>query len=678
MLFGEGCCALTLCKGASVNHWGTLAGFVTNSTSPMLAFGSADANKMSICAADALSDAHLQSQDVCFTHGHFTGSPSSDVPELTGIIDAIAYARGVPLVLAGHKANIGHTGYAAGIVALIASVLMLHHKQVPVQANVPDPIHLVSSTPSILLPNIQVSNLPSGVLFSSISGTSASGDNVHLVLKSCSHKKRTALLQEVVDQHHAVGNVLIAQGNQQATPGLVTPKHEPMVLVALADGMEESILAYISSLIGRTITATEPLMQAGLKSNQAIEVSRALPALLNLEIQALPPTLIFNHPSVHAIVIYLKKRIQNQPRVDTNGLCTSANTGRLNSTLHDTSSCVTVAAVDCIAPCGAMPEFFSALCTDTRTTSVPPLSRCNPESHQEGLLKLPGHFLKGAQLFDYQLFSMSPSEVRVTDPNQRVLLEAAMNVLVSARFSRQSLFEAEIAVFLGFGQTAWQAIQQTMPQSAFSGHGVLASAAAGRVSYTLGLRGPALVVDTACSASLVALDTAQNTLRMGRCEHALTAGVALHPHISSWIWTGPPLAPDGQSKTFDASANGYGRGEGCFAVVLEQSNCEHQLYGSKNGATVKVTNSAVNQDGRSSNFSAPSGISQSLVIRSACDQITFLQALETHGTGTALGDPIEMEAIQNVLAERSVTCPLVAGALKTQIGHTEFAAGMYW
>ena len=151
--------------------------------------------------------------------------------------------------------------------------------------------------------------------------------------------------------------------------------------------------------------------------------------------------------------------------------------------LQSGSSGIIVTAVGCQG------ELWLALCSGADAVCAPPLSRCDPQSVQ-GQAVLPGHFVARAELFDHRLFSMSMAEVRVTDPNQRVLLQVVLTGLVGSEHQQRMLLEAGIGVFVGFGQTPWLAVQQQLPASVFSGHGVVASAAAGRISYTLGLQGP--------------------------------------------------------------------------------------------------------------------------------------------------------------------------------------------
>ncbi|MFE3461855.1 SDR family NAD(P)-dependent oxidoreductase [Nocardiopsis aegyptia] len=289
-------------------------------------------------------------------------------------------------------------------------------------------------------------------------------------------------------------------------------------------------------------------------------------------------------------------------------------------------------------------------------------------------------FLDEALDFDAAFFGISPREARAMDPQHRLLLEVAWEALENAAMPADRLGEARTGVYVGVTGSQedyrdWSGGEADAYWSTGSGH----CFAAGRVSYALGLTGPAVAVDTACSSSLVAMHQAAQALRTGECDVALAGGVSviMSPRSTRVIQQTGSLAPDGRCKAFDARANGFGRGEGCGVVVLKRLD---RAVAEGDRILAVLRGSAVNQDGRSSGFTAPNVLAQVDVIRQALADAELTPAdvglVETHGTGTSLGDPIEMEALAEALARHNGGAPLRVGALKNNIGHLEAAAGI--
>ncbi|MGK3989847.1 type I polyketide synthase [Sorangium sp. So ce136] len=295
-----------------------------------------------------------------------------------------------------------------------------------------------------------------------------------------------------------------------------------------------------------------------------------------------------------------------------------------------------------------------------------------------------GGFLDDIASFDPAFFGVSPRAAAAMDPQHRLLLEVGWEALEDAGIAPQALRGGSAGVFVGItsGEYGTMLLRHG-GATGFDGQCLMGSplySAAGRLSYTLGLHGPSMSVDTACSSSLTALHLACQSLRNGECRWALAAGVNLliAPEMTTALCRTGALAPDGRCKTFDASADGFARGEGCGVLVLMR--LEDAIA---DGCRVRavVCGSGVNHDGASSGFTVPNGRAQEALIRRVWQdgrvEPSEVDYVEAHGTGTELGDPVEMRALVGVLGQaRPADRPLLVGSAKTNLGHCESAAGM--
>jgi len=293
-----------------------------------------------------------------------------------------------------------------------------------------------------------------------------------------------------------------------------------------------------------------------------------------------------------------------------------------------------------------------------------------------------GGFIDHVDQFSPGFFHITPGEAERMDPQHRLLLEISWEALETAGYASESVAGSDTGVFIGMSSNDYLGMQFDLPTtiSAYSGTGNARCLAANRISYQYDFRGPSFVVDTACSSSLYAIHLACQSLRTYETTMCLAGAtnLILTPQTSITFSQARMLAPDGRCKTFDASADGYVRGEGAGIIMLKRLR---DALKDNDQVLAVIRGSATSQDGLSNGITAPNGPAQQSVIRSALHNANVTAAdvgyIEAHGTGTGLGDPIEMGALAEVLGEgRSREQPCLVGSVKTNIGHLEAAAGI--
>ncbi|NDJ18581.1 type I polyketide synthase [Myxacorys almedinensis] len=433
-------------------------------------------------------------------------------------------------------------------------------------------------------------------------------------------------------------------------------------------------IAQRSHLPSNQVNIHEPFVQYGLDSVAAVSISGELEKRLG---KRLSPTLVYDYPTIALLADYL-----------AGNAITPASAQDRNLT-HATEP-IAIVGLGCRFP-GANDSdaFWELLHRGTDAITRVPSDRWNVDALYTADAPKPGKmttcwggFLDQVDQFDADFFEISPREAKYIDPQQRLLLEVAWEALEQAGQSPAQLAGSQTGVFIGISSSDYARLlaSDVTQLNAYSGTGNAISIAANRLSYWFDLRGPSLAIDTACSSSLVAVHTACQSLRTGECNLALAGGVnlMLSPELTIAFSQAQMMSKEGRCKTFDASADGYVRGEGCGVVVLKRLS-DALRDGSQILALVR--GSAINQDGRSNGITAPNGLSQQAVIRQALDNAGVfpnqIDYIEAHGTGTPLGDPIEINALQTVLGEnRSPEQICRIGSVKTNIGHLESAAGI--
>ncbi|TVS13820.1 MAG: aminotransferase class I/II-fold pyridoxal phosphate-dependent enzyme [Planctomycetaceae bacterium] len=350
---------------------------------------------------------------------------------------------------------------------------------------------------------------------------------------------------------------------------------------------------------------------------------------------------------------------------------------------------IAVVGIGCRFPKANTPDqFWNLLSRGVDAIREVPRDRWDVDAYFDPQLGIPGRmytrwggFLDAVDQFDPAFFGIAMREGQKMDPQQRLLLEVAWESLESAGIPPDSLSGSATGVFVGISNSDYRLLYKSlMDIDAYLATGTCLCIAANRLSYLLNLRGPSMAIDTACSSSLVAVHLACQSLRRQESDVCLAGGVNLivSPEGTIALSQARMMAPDGHCKTFDAGADGYVRGEGCGVVVLKRLS-DALTDGSPILAV--LPGSAVAQDGLTNGLTAPNGPAQQAVIRQALAeagrQPHEISYIETHGTGTALGDPIEVRSLRNVLmADRPADRPCWLGAVKTNIGHLEAAAGI--
>lgn len=351
---------------------------------------------------------------------------------------------------------------------------------------------------------------------------------------------------------------------------------------------------------------------------------------------------------------------------------------------------IAIIGIGCRFPGAKDPEsFWQLLHEGVDAIAEVPKNRWDVDAYYDSQPGTPGKmstrwggFLEQVDQFDPSFFGISPREVERMDPQQRLVLEVAWEALENAGIAPEQLAGTPAGVFMAIGNYDYCRLltRDTSLVNAYDGTGNTLSIAANRLSYILNLRGPSAVIETACSSSLVALHFACRSLQNAESNLCFVGGVSLMLSPEPFITYSHAhmMASDGRCKTFDASADGYVRGEGCGVIILKRLS-----DALRDGDTIQavIKGSAVNQDGLSNGLTAPNGPSQQAVIRQALENAGVAPAqisyVEAHGTGTVLGDPIEVKSLKAVLMQdREPDQPCWLASVKTNIGHLEAAAGM--
>ena len=452
------------------------------------------------------------------------------------------------------------------------------------------------------------------------------------------------------------------------------------------DNIRDWLVQQIAELLGISPDEIDPsksLESFGIASRDAITLVGDLETWTGL---SLSPTLVYEYPTIDAIARHIASRLHLGTADETIASKRTVPLPQLRTGSEDEP--VAIVGMGCRFPGADNPEAFWLLLQNgvDAITETPPDrwdvdATYDPEGGPGKIVSKWGGFLPDIAEFDPAFFGISPREADFMDPQQRLLLEVSWEAMEHAGIPLQSLKGTNTGVFVGISNHDYLLLHRgdLKELSPYSGVGNAFSVDANRISFIYDFHGPSVAVDTACSSSLVALHMACQALRSGEADAALAGGVnaILSPETTVTFSQAGMMSPSGRCRTFDASADGYVRSEGAGMVLLKRLS-DAQRDGDRILAVIRAT--AVNQDGRSNGISAPNAAAQTTAIRTALARAGVspdaLDYIEAHGTGTRLGDPIEMEGLAGALADRPMDDPCFVGSVKTNVGHMESAAGV--
>jgi acyl transferase domain-containing protein/acyl carrier protein len=700
---------LAVLNGSAVNHDGRSAG---------LTMPSAPAQVQLL--RQALRSAGIGAAEIGYVEAHATGTPLGDPIELAAlseVFDREVDDPGQALLVGSHKAVFGHLDSAAGILGLLKAILVVRDGIVPAQPVIralSPAFDWQSSDLRIARERTDLVCAPTTPRRAGVSAFGLSGTNVHMIVSQSPaptsdpgqpvRVRPTAAPVRIWggdaywlsgvrpgQQHASIGS-----GQAPSTSAQPAPEPEPILSIDAWADVPARVAGAVRTVLGlepaAVLPGTRSLLDMGLNSITAVELS----ALLAEEFRTEPDaTLAYLCPTVDELVDNF-----SQPQSAAVSRPTSPDEPlRLGDARpvepappedavrsRAEHSALAIVGMACRVPgAESIDEFWKMVCDGEHQIRDLPARRVERDGWSAVGAEVPrrGGYLDRIEGFDAPFFRISPLEAARMDPQQRLFLEVACEAMSDAGIVVGTPLAHRTGVYTGMNTTDYQRLltRDQADVDIYFGTGNSFSGTPGRLAYTLDLGGPSMSVDTACSSSLTAIHLAGQALRAGDCDAAVAGGVNVisGPTVSVSMARGGALAPDGRCKTFAESADGYGRGEGAGVVVLKRL-ADAIEAGDRIYAT--ILGSAVNSDGASGGFTVPNAAAQTRAVSAALVSAAIAPAdvgyVETHGTGTPLGDPIELKALgkalRSGLPDRHQ--PVAVGSVKSLIGHLEAAAGV--
>ncbi len=499
-----------------------------------------------------------------------------------------------------------------------------------------------------------------------------------------------SVFEEAVDERPAFLEDMLSSSEDEAGDAASSEDVLSQLRMASAAGHEELLVSFLQQEVRAVLrlpTAPSPTIgffDLGMDSLMAVELRNRLNRAFAGEYVA-SNTVVFDYPDISSLARHVAEELgqPGAPREAPSAPEPAAPERLVPGRTSDDG--IAVVGMACRFPgAGDLAAFWELLesgadaVTDGRRDAGE-WGGAVGDPQAKDVANLRGGFVDEIDRFDARFFRISPIEARAMDPRQRMMLEISWEALEDAGFAPDQLRGSRTGVYAGLGGSEYRDLVAASDKDQ-SYLGTTGSVTVGRIAFVLGLEGPAMPIDLACASSLAAVHQAGVALQRGEVDLALAGGVnvVLSPEVSRFMMELGMLSPTGECRPFDASANGYVRGEGCGMVVLKRLR-DAEADGDRIWGVIR--GSAVNQNGASAALTVPNGPAQERIMTEALAQAGVLPSevdyLEAHATGSQLGDPIELNAAASVYGKgRDADRPLLVGSVKSNIGHTESAAGM--